>query len=211
MKKKIIDISIPLKEGMTTWPGDPSFELIQTKSIEKGDSSNNSRLVCGTHAGTHIDAPRHFLKDGKTIEALSLDILIGPAVVADLPDASFITADDLENLNLAKGVGRLLLKTANSKLWGKGANSFKKNYVALTEDAAEWIVKRKIQLIGIDYLSVQRFKDGSRTHEVLLKNNVIIVEGLKLGSVRPGIYELACLPLALIGADGAPARAVLKK
>lgn len=179
-------------------------------SLKAGDRANVSRLDCDVHMGTHVDAPWHFLSDGFTVDEMSLDVLIGPATVAYLPEASVITAKELAGLNLPSGIQRLLLKTRNSDLWAAGVTEFRKDYVALSADAARWAVERGIRLVGIDYLSVQCYDDNPLTHQILMKAGVIIVEGLNLAAVEPGSYELICLPLRLVGADGAPVRAVLR-
>lgn len=179
--------------------------------LEAGNQANVSRLDCDVHVGTHVDAPWHFLKNGATVEQLPLDILIGPAIVAYLPGASAITASDLADLALPTGTKRLLLRTSNSELWAAGVTEFRTDYVALTADAARWVVDQSIYLIGVDYLSVQRYEDDPLTHQILLEAGVIILEGLNLAGVRPGVYELICLPIHLVGADGAPARVVLRR
>jgi arylformamidase len=161
--------------------------------------------------GTHVDAPFHFISGGDPVEAMPLDVLMGPAVVTYLPEVAAVTATDLEALDLPAGVQRLLLRTRNSKLWTTGVEEFQPDFVALTVDAAQWVVQRGIRLLGVDYLSVQRFDDGPEVHQILLEARVVIVEGLNLAGVEPGEYELICLPLKLTGAEGAPARAVLRK
>jgi len=147
---KIIDISVPLRSDMPVWPDSAGFRLYRTQSLEDGDEANVSRLECDVHTGTHVDAPQHFLKNGNTAEQLSLDTLVGPAVIAHLPHVDAITADDLEALSLPEGTTRLLLKTRNSALW-ESKQSFDIDYAGLTADAASWIVKRGISLVGIDY------------------------------------------------------------
>ncbi len=209
--KNIIDISVPLYPDMPVWPGSAGIQLTQTSRLDKGDGVNNSKLICDVHIGTHIDAPLHYITDGKSIEQLKLEDLIGPAVVAYLPEAEIITKNVLEDLSLPVGTRRLLLRTRNSSLWETGSHRFQTNYVALTQDAAQWIVDHDISLIGVDYLSVQRYGEDSRTHEILLSAGVIIVEGLNLARVESGMYELICLPLKLVGSEGAPVRAVLRK
>jgi len=196
---------------MPTWPGTTGFRLLAVKRMASGDSANDSRIECDIHAGTHVDAPWHFLENGCTAEQLPLDILIGPTTVAYLPDAAIITPSELAGLHLLKSTRRLLLRTRNSGLWAAGESEFKKDYVALTPDAAQWLVDRGIRLIGVDYLSVQRYGDGPDTHRILLEAGVVVLEGLNLAEVQPGAYELLCLPLRLVGAEGAPARAVLRK
>lgn len=206
----IIDISVPLSSNTPIWPDSPGICLHWHKRLDAGDECNNSRLDCDTHVGTHVDAPSHFLVNGATVEQLSLEVLIGTAVVAYLPKVSAIAASDLEDLALPSGIERLLLRTRNSELWEAGVAEFRKDYVALTSDAAQWVVDHNISLIGVDYLSVQRYGDSPLTHQVLLESGVVILEGLNLADVQPGSYELICLPIRLVGAEGAPARAVLR-
>ncbi len=204
------DLSLTIQPGMPIWPGDPALELTRIQCMESGSVANVSRMACCVHIGTHVDAPRHFIQDGRTTEHLALDTLVGPVVVAALPDAPVITASDLESLALPAGVERLLLRTRNSDLWAAGSTDFYDEFVALTADAAQWVVDQGIRLIGVDYLSVQRYYDGPQTHQILLGAEVIILEGLNLAQVPSGWYELLCLPLKLAGSDGAPARAILR-
>ena len=204
-----IDISMPLQPGMPVWPGSSGFRLIQTMRLDSGDPSNVSRLDCDVHVGTHVDAPQHYLDGGKTLDKLPLDILMGSAFVAYLPEPDVITADTLDSIELPDKTERLLLRTRNSDLMLFQYSDFREDYTALTADAAQWVVDRGIQLIGIDYLSIQCFHDTRLTHEILLKENVVVVEGLVLCDVDPGEYNLICLPIRLMGADGAPARVVL--
>jgi arylformamidase len=160
--------------------------------------------------GTHVDAPRHFLETGSTVEQLPLEVMVGPSFVAYLPEVEGITAGVLADLNLPFGTKRLLLRTRNSELWAAETTEFRKDYVALTDEAAQWLVAQGISLIGVDYLSVQRYGDGPLTHQILLNAGIVILEGLNLADVEPGPYELICLPLKLVDAEGAPARVVLR-
>jgi arylformamidase len=195
---------------LPVWPGDASIELAAVMRLSEGDEANVSRLACSVHSGTHIDAPAHFIEDGATVDQLPLDILRGRAVVVDIPQADKITARLLETLPLPPRTTRLLLKTRNSDLWADPAHRFHEKFVALCTDAAEWLVAEGFQLVGIDYLSIQRYKDAEPlTHRTLLSAGVVIVEGLDLRGVEPGDYELVCLPLKLAGCEGAPARAIL--
>lgn len=205
----INDISVPLRNQMPTWPGSPNFKVIRWQSIENGDPVNNSRLYCDVHVGTHIDAPLHFLPSGITTDQLPLEALIGPAFVVHLPHLEAITARDLKTLDLPDESTRLLFHTDNSELWRSEKDEFYSKFVALTADAARWIVERGLRLVGVDYLSVQRYADGSETHRILLENEIIIVEGLNLTGINTGFYTLICLPLRIVGTEGAPARAVL--
>lgn len=205
------DISVPLRRGMPVWPGSPGIELTPIMRLQSGDAANVSRLNMDVHTGTHVDAPWHFLSEGTTVERLPLDVLIGPAVTAYLPDVDSIGPEDLAALDLPSGTERLLIRTRNSGLWAHDVGEFREDYVALTAAAAEWIVERRIRLVGVDYLSVQRFADDPETHRILLRAAVVLLEGLDLSRVEPGEYELICLPIHLEGADGAPARAVLRR
>jgi arylformamidase len=207
---KIIDISVPLGPCIPVWPGSPEFVLHRYKRLSAGDVCNNSIFECDVHMGTHVDAPAHFLANGDTVEKLSLEVLIGPAVVSYLPKINTITANDLESLTLSPDTRRLLLRTRNSGLWANQDSGFRKDYVALTPDAAHWMVEKKIALVGIDYLSVAGFDDTVETHRILLQAGIVVLEGLNLDGVEARTYELICLPLKLVGAEGAPVRAVLR-
>jgi len=206
----LIDISVPLHSGIPVWPGSTGYLLTQSSCLENGDASMNSMLDMDVHAGTHVDAPCHFIPGAASSETLPLEALIGPARVALVEDAEVVTPEVLAGLGLEPNVERLLLKTRNSELWEKGEREFRNDFVALTADAARWLVDRGIVLIGIDYLSVQRFGDPPLTHEILLRSGMVVLEGLNLAGAEPGRYELICLPLRLVGSDGAPARAVLR-
>jgi arylformamidase len=206
----IIDISVPLRNQMPTWPGSPGFHLVRWQSMDNGDAVNGSRLDCDVHVGTHIDAPFHLLPSGITTDQLPLEALIGKAFVAHMPHLKTITAEDLNILGIPDETTRLLFHTDNSKLWRIEKEEFYPNFVALTADAAHWIVERGIILVGVDYLSVQLYEDGPETHRILLQNEIIIVEGLNLSGINAGFYELICLPLRIVGAEATPARAVLR-
>lgn len=205
-----LDISLTISPQLPQWPGSPPIELTRRRDMARGDHANDSVLTCGVHTGTHVDAPVHFLAHGTDVTQLPLEALIGPAVVAALPEVDAITAENLEGLNLPGDTQRLLLRTRNSEHWRRGDRTFQPDFVALTADAARWVVQRGLRLIGVDYLSVQRFHDDHETHLVLLEAGVVIVEGLNLAQAAPGNYDFICLPLKLAGADGAPARAVLR-
>ena len=207
---KIYDVTVPLSPGMPVWPGDPPLILEQVSSMEAGAHANVSRMECSVHSGTHVDAPHHFLNDHRTVDGLSLDLLIGPVQVAQIPDdVNIITSENLNKLAIPPETLRLLLKTRNSHLWEKGINTFEKGFVGLSPDAAEWLVQTNIKLVGIDYLSIAPFNQSVPTHQVLLKPGIIILEGLDLSAISPGGYTLYCLPLNLSGSDGAPARVIL--
>jgi arylformamidase len=207
---KIFDISLTISPQLPVWPGDPPVELEQVDSMDRGAHANVSRLNAGVHTGTHVDAPHHFLNDRRTVEQLPLEVLTGPCYVAQLPDGvEAITAEVLEGVPLPADTIRILFGTSNSRLWSQGETKFNEDFVAVTEDGAEWLVERGIRLVGVDYLSVAPYGHSVPTHTVLLQAGVVVVEGLDLSAVPRGFYDLYCLPLKLLGSDGAPARAVL--
>jgi arylformamidase len=204
-----LDVSVPLATGIPSFPGNPEFELQPVKRIADGASSNVSRLVMGTHTGTHIDAPRHFFDDGAGVDAVAIELLVGRARVVEIGRRGGIGAADLETAGLREDL-RVLLKTSNSALWN--GTAFRDNYTHLTDGGARYLVEQGVKVIGIDYLSIEQFKKpGGPAHRVLLSQGVVIIEGLNLSDVEPGMYELYCLPLRIAGADGAPARVVLKR
>ena len=204
-----LDVSVPLATGIPSFPGNPEFELQPVKRIADGGSSNVSRLVMGTHTGTHIDAPRHFFDDGAGVDAVAIELLFGRARVVEIGRRGGIGAADLEAAGLREDL-RVLLKTPNSALWN--GTAFRDNYTHLTDAGARYLVEQGVKVIGIDYLSIEQFKKpGGPAHRVLLSQGVVIIEGLNLADVEPGMYELYCLPLRIAGADGAPARVVLKR
>lgn len=206
----IHDISVTLHNAMPVWPESPGFTLLPTREIAQGDICNNSMIRSDLHVGTHIDAPRHFLADGRSVEKIPLDILTGRAVVTCLDEEYEISAQTLESKGIPSDIERLLIRTRNSALWESGEMTFHPDYVALTADAAAWIVDKGIKLVGIDYLSIQRFQDPPDTHRILLEADTVVVEGLNLHNIESGPYELICLPLKIKDGDGAPARAILR-
>jgi arylformamidase len=208
---EIFDISLPLSSALPVWPGSPAFKLEATKSLSDGDICNESSYSANIHTGTHIDMPWHFLNDGCKTDSLDLERMIGSALVVWLPDIKKITPKILESIPIPKGTERLLFRTDNSILWKKGDLEFKRDFVALTVEAATWLVDAGVRLVGIDYLSIQLFGDSTQTHKILLHADIVILEGINLCKVLPGTYELICLPLAISGAEGAPARAILRK
>ena len=212
MEVKIYDISVLVRDGIPTWPGDPKLSMNLASSIARGNVANVTHLDMGAHTGTHLDAPFHFLANGAGIAQLPLEILIGPCRVFDLTDikAGPITRAALEKCDL-QGVTRALFKTRNSRQWAKDHHEFDKGFTALAADGAAYLVQHGVKLVGIDYLSVEAFgSKGCPVHETLLGANVVIVETLNLSAVPAGDYELIALPIKLQGADGAPARVVLR-
>ena len=209
---KLHDVSILISEDIPIWPNDPGISMDLTRSIARGDNVNVTRLNMGVHTGTHIDAPFHFEPNKATIDQLSLDILIGPCRVFEIPEISqAIGPSDLEKLDFDNHI-RVLFKTRNSKLWKNGERVFKKDFVHMHLEGAKFLIDQSIKLVGIDYLSIENYGSlDHATHHLLLRNNVVILEGLDLSSVSPGDYELIALPLKLKGADGSPARVVLRE
>lgn len=206
---RIYDISLTISPSLPVWPGDPNVFLERVSKIEEGANANVSQITMGVHTGTHIDAPFHFLPDGKTVEALQINLLTGRAYVLHLPEVDVITKTVLESAQIPPRTRRVLFKTRNSDLWLRQVPDFQTDFVGLSADGAEYLVSRGVKLVGIDYLSVAPYKKSRPTHEILLNAGVVIVEGLDLSAVSHGRYTLVCLPLKLAGSDGAPARAIL--
>jgi len=206
--RKFYDITVPIRPNMPVYEGDPAVQITRTASIADGAMANVSRLDLGAHTGTHIDAPVHFREGAPGIDALPLDVLIGPAQVVDATHVdAHIDGRALESLQIDPGAERVLFKTKNSRLWDR--DTFTRDFIALKVDAADELVRRGMLLVGIDYLSIAPPDDAAPVHRALLDAGVVIVEGLDLRPVDAGIYQLICLPLSIVGADGAPARAVL--
>ena len=206
---KLIDVTIPLDSNVPLYPGNTPFSLEAIKRISRGVSSNVSTLHMSAHGGTHVDAPRHFFDDATGTEALPLEMLVGRARVVEVTSRKGITADDLTRFDLSEDV-RVLIKTANSRLWG--SPEFHPDYVGVTESGARYLVDHGIKVVGVDYRCVEEFKrPGAPAHHLLLGGGTIVIEGLNLRDVDPGIYEMYCLPLPLVESDGAPARVVLRR
>lgn len=205
----IYDISLPISESLIVWPGDPPVRITQPSHLARGDEATVSRLDMGAHTGTHVDAPAHFVPGGAGVEALDLNVLVGPAWVVHVPEVDTLSAEVLAALSIPPGAERLLFRTRNSDLWVRGETEFQRDFVAITEDGARWLVARGVRLVGVDYLSVAPFETSAPAHRVLLSAGVVAVEGLNLSGIAPGRYRLVCLPLKIVGGDGAPARAIL--
>lgn len=207
---RIYDISISISPDMPTYPGDPKVSLTPMLQIAKGDNANVSQLCMGDHTGTHLDPPVHFIPGGKTVDQLDLDTLYGLTYVIDMAAVTHsIAVADLERAKLPAGAERVLFKTRNSQLWGT-RQGFSQDFIAISWEGAQWLVDHKIRLVGIDYLSVEPYHaQEPKTHRALLGAGVIIVEGLNLEAIRPGVYTLACLPLKIQNGDGGPCRAIL--
>ena len=206
---KLIDVTVPLDANVPLYPGNTPFSLEAIKRIRRGDSSNVSTLHMSAHAGTHVDAPRHFFDEAPGTEAIPLEMLMGRARVIEVTSRKGITADDLARFDLSEDV-RVLIKTMNSRLWA--SPEFHADYVGVTESGARHLVDHGIKVLGVDYLSVEEYKrPGAPAHHILLGGGTIVIEGLNLRDVDPGVYDLFCLPLSVVGSDGAPARVILRR
>lgn len=208
MGMKIYDVTVPLSKELVVYPGDPHFKINRrTKANEHDQKYNLSRYSFSSHAGTHVDPPFHLIEDGITVDKLPLELLMGRArvveVTAPVIDEAVLTEFDFTSDN------RVLFKTRNSYLWSQ--KSFVKEYVYITPAAARVLVNGGIKVVGIDYLSVDKFEAEPETHMTLLSAGAVIIEGLDLREVEPGDYELICLPLKVKDGDGAPARVVLRQ
>lgn len=203
-----IDITRPTFAGMAHWPGDPEVEVERFMDIRRGDHCNVSRVSMCVHAGTHIDAPLHFISDGDGAESAALDVMIGPARVIAIDDQVSVRRSALEPYDLQPGE-RVLFKTRNGLIPWEGP--FVMEYIYIAADAAEYLAERRVALVGIDGMSVGGFyNDMVECHLALLNGGIWIVENLDLRAVKPGRYELMCLPMKLVGCDGAPARVLLR-
>jgi arylformamidase len=208
--KRIYDISVPLRTGGLVYPNNPPISITAVQSIAAGATANVSRIDLGSHTGTHVDAPKHFIDSGTGVDAMPLDVLMGPArLIAFGDDIMAVGEKELRAHDLS-GVTRLLIRTRNSAWLASGSTEFHPDFTHVAPDGAEYLVRLGVRLVGVDYLSVEQFHSPThRTHRVLLENRVVIVEGMVLSEPPAGDYELYCLPLLLDGLDGAPARAVL--
>ncbi|HUC34855.1 MAG TPA: cyclase family protein [Gaiellaceae bacterium] len=199
----IHDISVRIRTDMPIYEGNPGVELERASSIADGDPANVSKLTFGVHTGTHVDAPLHFIDGAPGVEGIPLDALVGPAVVVDATGVERLGEAELEGLGVPPGAERVLLKTRNSELWNR--DDFTRDFLRLDGSGARFVVAHGIRTIGIDYLSI-----GDReAHRELLGAGVVPVEGLDLRKIEPGEYTFVCLPLGVVGSDGAPARAIL--
>jgi len=206
---KIFDVTVPISKNLPVYPGDPPVKIERKATIGKNDASYNlSRYSFSSHVGTHVDAPFHFIADGKTVDQLPLELLMGRARVVE------VTSPRIDEAALKEfdftAAARVLFKTRNSYLWSKP--EFVQDYVYITPGAARVLVNEGIKLVGIDYLSVEKFgSDTYDTHLTLLGAGTLIIEGLDLREIEPGDYELICLPMKFQGGDGSPARVILKQ
>lgn len=210
MSQRTYDISVPIRTGGLIYPGNPGINIMAQQAISQGAGANVSRVDFGSHTGTHVDAPKHFFDDGAGVDTLPLDLLMGPARLLHFDDSVLSIGREQLDAHDLRGVTRVLLRTRNSTWLASGSTEFHPDYTYVAPDGAERLVELGVQLVGVDYLSVEQFHSGHhRTHRTLLGAGVIIVEGLMLAEPEAGDYQLLCLPLRLEGLDGAPARAVL--
>jgi arylformamidase len=209
----IYDISVPLSATTPTYPSDPAIEIQSWSDLGRGDHANVSLLHFGAHSGTHVDAPAHFMAGGLKVDALPLEKLLGEVTVVEVPmDVTAIDGDFVSH-NCNQTTQRVLFKTRNSGFWNNPEVGFRTDYTYLEPGAARRLTEIGIQLVGIDYLSIEQYKSESfETHLILLSSGVVILEGVDLRNVSAGRYELICLPLRIAGGrgDGAPARAILR-
>lgn len=205
---KIYDISLTLSPESIRWVTAQPLELIGRKRMSRGDANNSSSIHSSVHAGTHVDAPFHFVPDGSTIEQLPLDLFIGPARVCAVEPASHITAADVAKAAV-QGETRVLFKTRNSLLLKKGV--YDPSFAPFSVDGARALAELGVKLVGLDYLSAASAAEQVPVHRAFLDRGVILLEGVDLSAVEPGRYELFCPPVKLAGSDGAPCRAVLRE
>lgn len=205
-----IDISVPIHTGMVHWPDNPPVHIERLLDMDRGDVCNVSTIAMGSHTGTHMDAPLHFLQTGKGIAEMPLDATFGPTRVIEIRDPESIKPDELRPHAIRRGE-RVLFKTQNSiRCWK--TDGFVEDFVYISQEAARYLAELGVRTVGVDYLSVGGYsKDGVETHQALLKAGIWIIEGLDLSQVEPGTYELICLPLKVARGDGAPARAIIRK
>jgi len=203
---KLFDITLTLKEYITVYPGDPSFNIKYLATMNKDGYELTGLNLC-SHTGTHIDAPAHFIRDGAMVDELSLDILIGKVLVSDFTNIDFIDLKCLKSIDLDK-YKRILFKTSNSKILEK--NIFSENYTYIAPEAAQYLVEKGIRLIGFDYYTIDKYNSDNPCHKILLGNNIVIVEGINLNGIKAGEYELIALPLK-IKTEGSPARVILRQ
>ena len=209
---KIYDVTVPISEQTPVYEGDPNVQIETANQIARGDAANVSRLCCGVHTATHVDAPNHFIEGARRVHELEFEKLVGTCRVVEIDEN--VMAIEPKHIKNLEGVERVLFKTRNSEFWNDLAQGFRKDFTYITPAAAKVLVELNVKLVGIDYLSVEKFgAETFDTHVTLLEKEVVIIEGLDLREVPAGDYELICLPLKIIGGtgDGAPARVILKE
>lgn len=207
---KIIDISVDISQNMVLWEGDAGIKARRVMTLAKGDAYNLTRLYMSVHQGTHIDAPLHFLEDGSSTDHFPLEKMVGPVQVVQVEDSiDLITKTVLEQCAIRTYCKRILFKTGNSNYWKNGDQTFHKDYCGITSDGARYLAGLNMQLVGMDYLSVSPMSDLEEPHRILMRKGIVILETINLAEVTPGVYNLYCLPLKLVGTEGSPARVIL--
>jgi len=210
MADEWIDVSVPLHTGMVHWPDNPPVTIERQLDMARGDVCNVSKMSLGVHTGTHMDAPIHFIRGGIGIDQMPLTTARGQARVIEIGDPVSIKPEELADHNIQRGE-RILFKTRNSaRCWQ--TDDFAENFIYIAHEAAQYLASLGVQMVGVDYLSVGgSHVDGPETHQALLGGGICIIEGLNLSQAESGIYDLICLPLRIVGGDGAPARAILRR
>ena len=205
MNDKFHDISLNIKEGMLSFPGDTIPEFNKIKEINQ-DNYNLSNMRVSVHVGTHVDAPSHFIKNGRTIDEISPERFIGDVQVIEIEDEKEIRKSELEEIEFHSN--KILFKTQNSNMISE--NVFQNDFVYLNYEGAEYLIESGIDFIGIDYLTIESLDTTDfSVHKLLLKNNVIVLEGINLKDISPGNYKLIAPPLKITGAEASPVRALL--
>lgn len=198
---------------MPVWPGDPPVEISRASVIAQGDSANISQLNMSVHCGTHIDAPKHFIDEGNTVEQIPLEKLIGEVLVLEIEvegnDITDVILKQHPENHLLEQASKIIFRTRNSTLWHEHPNQFRSDYVGISTSGATYLSQLDLDLIGIDYLSIAPYEDIFDPHSILLTHDVVLLEGLNLSGVPGGVYDLYCLPLKLLNCEGSPARVVL--
>jgi arylformamidase len=210
---KIFDISIPISPSLPVWPGDPPVDIQQVAKITSGDSANVSHISMGVHCGTHIDAPKHFIDTGKSIDQIPLEKLIGEVLVMEIDSAENVISERVltqhPKQTLLETASKVIFRTRNSSLWSEYPHTFQEDYVGIDTTGALYLSQFHFDLIGIDYLSIAPYHETLSPHQILLAAEIVLLEGLNLSEVPTGVYELYCLPLKIPGCEGSPARVVL--
>lgn len=206
-----IDVSVTVRSGMVHWPDNPPVRVERMLDIERGDVANVSSISMGSHTATHMDAPLHFIRDGKSLDELPLAAVMGRARVVEIQDPVSVKPEELRQHGISRGE-RVLFKTRNSVRGWASDEAFDEDFVFVSQEAARYLAEREVRTVGVDYLSVGGFhEDGEETHGALLGAGIWVIEGLDLSGVEPGEYELICLPIKVEHSDGAPARAILRE
>lgn len=209
ISKNWLDVSESISKNTVVWPGDPQAIVSQLASHELGDDYQLSEAFFSLHTGTHIDAPLHFIKDGKDVTQIPSSSMMGDVLVMDVTNENKITAEYLKRQDF-QNCERIFFKTISDEMDRK--SSLEKNdFIALDVSAANYLREKKIKLIGIDGLSIAIADELKEVHVSLLEKEIVIVEVLNLQEITAGIYEMICLPIKIAGAEAAPARVLLRK